>query len=118
MSNRTFTRAELAAYGVPPDRPGDVDGDTVLLDEALCTLKYSQSRRCVFRADDGRMYGVQYEAPVDAGDYETGPGPDDHGWHGDAIATVEVEQRPETVMRWVPVDAPPTSRDARPARHG
>lgn len=110
---RTFTVAELTALGVPPDQPEDIQySDHLLADEHVTTLKYSQKRRCIFRADDGRTYAVEYEAEVDSGDYEHGPGPDNHGWYGDTVEAVAVEQRPVTITRWLPIEA-----DARPLPH-
>ncbi len=103
MSTRTFTRQQLAAIGVPPDSPDDVEySDTLVADEAVTTLKYSQLRRCIFRAR-GRTWAVEYEAVLDAGDYEVGPPPDDHGWHGDTVEAVEVAPVEVTVTQWRPV---------------
>lgn len=108
MATRLFTRTQLAALGVPPDSPDDVEySDTVLADEFVTTLKYSAQHRCVFRADDGRAYAVEYEAPLDVGDFEVDNDiPDDHGWYDDTVTATEVEQRPATVVRWVPVEEP------------
>lgn len=107
MPTRNFTIAELAALNVPPDDPDHIEYDGhVLVDEQLHTLKYTAQRRCVFGApDDGRTYAVEYEAELDTGDYEVGGGmPDNHGWHGDTVEAVEVEERAVTVTRWLPVD--------------
>ena len=107
MPTRTFTRDQLAALGVPPDGPKDVEySDVLLADEYVATLKYTAKRRCIFFAeDDGREYAVEYEAQLDVGDFEVGGyAPDDHGWYGDTVDVVEVEERPVTVMQWVPVD--------------
>lgn len=105
MTNRTFTVAELAALGVPPDSPDDVQYNPDLIaDEHITTLKYSYLRRCVFRASDGRTYAVEYEAEVDSGDYEHGPGPDNHGWYGATVEATEVEQQQVVVTRWLPVE--------------
>ncbi|GGW99675.1 hypothetical protein [Streptomyces chryseus] len=115
MPKRDFTRAELAALGVPPDSPQDVQwSETLLADEPVATLKYTQKRRAVFLADDERTYAVEYEAPIDAGDHETGPAPDGHGWHGDTVKAVQVVRRPVVVEQWltyVPAfhDGPDTS---------
>lgn len=104
MTTRTFTVAELEAVGIPPDSPDDIAySDVLLADEPITTLKYSRLRRCIFRADDGRTWAVQYEAEVDSGNYEHGPGPDNHGWYGDTVEAVAVEQRQVTVTRWLPV---------------
>ncbi|NDK24709.1 hypothetical protein FSY75_09510 [Streptomyces sp. TR1341] len=112
MPVRQFTVSELADLGVPPDRPEDVEwSETVLVDEHVGMSKYSQERRCVFRDDDGRTYAVTYEAQVDAGHYEVGPPPENHGWYGDSVEAVEVEQRPVIVARWEPVpDEPAVDR--------
>ncbi|MFC9604605.1 hypothetical protein ACFTTN_14240 [Streptomyces niveus] len=108
MPLQQFTVDQLADLGVPPDDPEDVEySETVLLDEAVGTLKYSQQRRCVFRDDDDRTWSVTYEAPVDAGDYEVGPPPDNHGWYGETVEATEVEQRPVIVRRWEPVPDEP-----------
>jgi hypothetical protein len=106
MPNRTFTQSELATLGVPPDSPDDVEySDTLIADEFVTTLKYSQQRRVIFRADDDRTYAVEYEGRLDTGDFEVGgDGPPDYGWYGDAVEGVEVEEQEVTVIRWVPVD--------------
>ena len=104
MTTRQFTVQELAALGVPPDSPEDVQwSETVLLDEAVGTLKYSVNRRCIFRDEEGTTWAVTYEGPVDAGDYEVGPPPDDRGWSGGTVEAVQVQQRPVLVARWEPV---------------
>lgn len=103
---RTFTPAELEALDIPPTSPDDVEfSATLIADEHLTTLKYTQQRRCIFLAeDDGQTYAVTYEAPLDTGDYEVGDGgPDDHGWYGDVVA-VAVEAREVTVTRWEPIE--------------
>ncbi|MEU1800883.1 hypothetical protein [Streptomyces sp. NPDC019937] len=106
MPTRTFTPAALAALGVPPDEPDDIQySDVLLADEPVTTLKYTAQRRCVFRADDGKTYAVEYEGRLDTGDYEVGDyTPDDHGWYGGTVEAVEVEKRPVTVTKWLPVD--------------
>jgi hypothetical protein len=105
MPIRHFTRQQLAVLSVPPDSPDDIQySDTLLADEHVTTLKYTQQRRCIFRADDGKTYAVTYEAPIDAGDWETGAVPDGYGWYGETIEAVEVQQRPVTVVRWEPVE--------------
>ncbi|MDX3019899.1 hypothetical protein [Streptomyces acidiscabies] len=106
MPVRHFTFAELAAYNVPPEDRTDLSYEEhVIADEHVTILKYTAQRRCVFLADDGRTYAVEYEARIDTGDYEVGDGmPDDHGWHGDSVEAVEVEERSVTVVRWEPVD--------------
>ncbi|WP_055696527.1 hypothetical protein [Streptomyces silaceus] len=109
MPTRQFTREQLAALGVPPDSPEDVEYSvTLLADEHVTNLKYSQQRRAIFCADDdGKTYAVAYEAPVDAGDFEVhGQSPDDYGWYGPTVEAVEVEERAVTVTRWMPVDEP------------
>lgn len=108
MTVRHFTREQLATLGVPPADPDEIQYyDDLLADEFVTTLKYTAQRRCVFRADDGRTYAVEYEAALDIGDFEVGDGgPDDYGWYGPTVEAVEVEERPVTVTRWVPVDAP------------
>ncbi|MFF2940244.1 hypothetical protein ACFVSQ_10415 [Streptomyces niveus] len=115
MPTRQFTRAQLADLGVPPDDPQDVEySETVLADERVTTLKYSMQRRCVFRADDDKTYAVTYEAQLDAGHYELGQPPDDHGWYGDTVDAEEVVQRCEVVRRWKPVaDEPDPDAETR-----
>lgn len=104
MHVRQFTVGQLADLGVPLDDPSDIEySETVLVDEPVGTLKYSQQRRCIFRGDDDRTYAVTYEAQVDAGHYEVGPPPENHGWYGGTVEAVEVEQRPVIVARWEPV---------------
>ncbi|MFJ5890367.1 hypothetical protein [Streptomyces californicus] len=117
MPTRTFTVAELADYGVPPSGPADIAYDPdLLVDEFVATLKYTATRRCVFRADDNRLYSVEYEASIDMGDFEVGAGmPDNHGWQ-DTVTAVEVEERPVIVARWHPVtDEPGTDQPRRGA---
>ncbi len=100
---RTFTVAELAEIGVPPDSPTDIQYDPDLLaDEHVATLKYSQKRRCVF-CDGLQTWAVEYEAAIDAGDFEVGEQPSDHGWYGGIVEAVEVVEREVTVTRWQPV---------------
>ncbi|MEV0443501.1 hypothetical protein AB0I84_13175 [Streptomyces spectabilis] len=108
MPVRQFTREQLAALGVPPASPDEIQYYADLLaDEHVTNLKYTAQRRVIFRADDGRTYAVTYEAPLDTGDYEVGDGgPDDYGWYGDTVEAVEVEERAVTVTRWMPVDDP------------
>lgn len=108
MPTRHFTREYLAAIGIPPAEPDEIQYyDDLLADEFVATLKYTQQRRVIFRADDGKAYAVEYEAELDMGDYEVGSGmPDNHGWRGPTVEAVEVEERLVTVTRWVPVDDP------------
>lgn len=115
MSTRQFTIAELAALGVPPDRPDDIEHDPdVLADERLATLKYTARRRCIFRApDNGRTYAVEYEGALDVGDYEVGDGgPDNYGWYGDTVEAQEVEQRPVVILEWQPATPAPAPQHA------
>lgn len=107
MPTRQFTRAELAAINVPPDNPRDIEYDEhVLADEQVAVLKYTARRRCVFHTpDDDKTYAVDYEAELELGDFEVGSGmPDQHGWYGDTVEAVEVEEREVTVTKWLPVD--------------
>jgi len=103
VSNR-FTIAELIALDLPPDSPEDVqDRPDVHLDEYVRTLKYSQVRRFVFTHPSGKTYAVEYEAPVDAGDFEVGAdGIENFGW-GRHVIAVQVERRTVAVQRWMPV---------------
>ncbi|MCF3101464.1 hypothetical protein IPZ58_07705 [Streptomyces roseoverticillatus] len=105
MPTRTFTVAELTAIGVPPSSPEDIEySDCLIADEQVTTLKYTALRCCVFYAeDDNHTYAVEYETALDAGDYEVGAAPDDHGWPGGTVEAVEVEARAVTVFRWEPV---------------
>ncbi|MGW1989648.1 hypothetical protein [Embleya sp. NPDC001921] len=105
MTVRHFTPEQLASYGLPPDSPDNVaTSETILHDGPLTILKYSERREVVFRADDDRTYAVEYEAAIDAGDHEVGGAPEDHGWSGDLVAAVEVEERPVVVYQWLPVE--------------
>ncbi|MFI0827209.1 hypothetical protein ACH4Q7_22450 [Streptomyces roseolus] len=120
MTTRVFTVAELAALGVPPHSPEDIEYDeNVLADNPVSMGKYDQNRMCVFRADDGHTYAVTYAAPIDAGDYEVGPGPDNHGWYGDTVEAVRVRTRWIVTQQWTEDtdDAPaePTAAEARMA---
>lgn len=105
MPTRIFTVAELAAINVPPDDPTDIAHDGhVLADEQIGILKYTATRRCVFEAPDGGVYAVEYEAKLDVGDFELGDyAPEGHGWYGDTVEAVEVEERQVTVTQWMPV---------------
>lgn len=109
MTTRHFTQVQLAALGIPPDHPDDVTySEHLLADEHVTNQKYTQQRRTIFRADDGRTYAVKYETELDTGDYEVGGGmPDNHGWWGDSVEAVEVVQRATVVMTWVPVAEDP-----------
>ncbi|MEV8417813.1 hypothetical protein AB0P45_30075 [Streptomyces niveus] len=109
MPIRHFTRQQLAALNVPPASPRDIEDDPNLLaDEHVTTQKYTALRRCVFLADDDRTYAVEYEAALNVGDFEVGDGgPDDHGWYGDTVKAVEVEEQEVVVIRRVPVDDDP-----------
>lgn len=110
MTTKQFTVAQLADLGVPPADPREIEFSEILLaDERLSTLKYSENRRCVFRDDDGTTWAVEYEAQLDAGDYETGPPPDNHGWYGTSVEAVQVEERAVVVRRWEPVTDEPAS---------
>lgn len=104
MSTRTFTISELLALSIPPDSPKDVEYlDDVHVDEHVSNLKYTQLRRCVFDAPDGHTYAVEYEAPMDVGDFELGNvGPDNYGWYG-PVEAVQVERRLTGVEKWMPV---------------
>ncbi|MFZ4266541.1 hypothetical protein [Streptomyces arboris] len=112
MTNRQFTISELAALGVPPSHPSDLEySDILLVDQPVTTLKYTSLRRCVFRADDdGRTYAVEYEGEIDMGDFEVSGGrPDNHGWHGDTVEATAVEEKPVIVKRWEPVHGQPAT---------
>ncbi|WP_405676862.1 hypothetical protein OG292_19675 [Streptomyces sp. NBC_01511] len=111
MPSRTFTLDQLAALGVPPDSPDDIQHDPALIaDEHVTTLKYSQQRRVVFRADDGKNYAVKYEAPINMGDFEvSGDGPPDHGWYGNEVEAIEVAEHQVTVTQWLPVESTATT---------
>ncbi|QCX81093.1 hypothetical protein C9F11_37550 [Streptomyces sp. YIM 121038] len=120
MTDRHFTREQLAALGVPPDQPDDVEySDVLLADEHVTNLKYTALRRVIFTApDDGRTYAVEYQAPIDVGDFEVGDGgPDDYGWYGPTVEAVEVEERPVVVQQWVPVDEPSALKPCEPYRY-
>jgi hypothetical protein len=108
---RTFTVAELEGLGVPPDSPDEGDWtDGIFADEHITVLKYSQKRRVVFSDDDGDTWAVEYEAPLDMGDFEVGggDGTDDHGWHGDTVTATAMEQREVTVTKWLPIETEAT----------
>lgn len=111
MTTRQFTISELAALGVPPDDPRDVEySQTVIVDQAVTTLKYSEQRRCIFfDATGAQLWAVTYEAQLRAGHYETGPSPDNHGWHGDTVEATAVEERAVIVKQWVPLTGTPAT---------
>ncbi|MFJ4703170.1 hypothetical protein ACIP5N_33975 [Streptomyces sp. NPDC088768] len=116
MSTRQFTVSELDDLGVPPHRPEDVeDSDTLLADEHVTTLKYTQQRRVIFAApDDGRTYAVEYESQLNLGHFELGDPPPDHGWYGDTVEAVEVKPVPTLAICWEPVDVEPGPDRPRP----
>lgn len=104
MPNRTISRAHLIALDLPPTCQRDVDDRSeVHLDEHVRALSYTQIRRMVFTFSDGFTYAVEYEAPLDTGDFEVSGGPvEHHGW-GETVTAVEVELRPVAVNCWMPV---------------
>lgn len=111
---RTFTVAELEEIGVPPDSPEDVEySETLLADEHVAVLKYSQQRRVVFEDEDGDTWAVEYEAPLDMGDFEVGggDGTDNHGWHGDTVEATAVVQCEIKVLKWLPIVPDQGDRD-------
>ncbi|MFJ3249150.1 hypothetical protein [Streptomyces sp. NPDC086782] len=111
MITRQFARNDLLRLGLPPDSPEEIKyRDDVHADEHVRQLKYTQLRRVVFDAPDGGTYVVEYEAPMNTGDYEVGGGSvENHGW-GRTVTAIQVEERPVAVMRWMPV---PDGEDAR-----
>lgn len=84
-ATRVFTRDELEELDVP---------HTHIHDEHWGNTRWTEIRRCVFRASDGKTYRVSYETgsteyqECDTWDYET------------EIEAEEVEQREVTVTRW------------------
>ncbi|MFD8916176.1 hypothetical protein [Streptomyces sp. NPDC059575] len=97
---RYFTVAEPAALCVPPGDPNRIEFyEHILADELVAVRSRTARRRCPFRApDDGRTYAVEYEAPLDTGDFEVGDdGPGNHGRHGDTMEAVEVQAHQFTV---------------------
>lgn len=105
---RTFTVAQLAKLGVPPDSPEDIEySDTLLADEHVAVLKYSQQRRTIFRANGG-IWAVEYEAPLDLGDFEVGAGDgtENHGWYGNTVEATAMHEQQVTVTKWLPVIVP------------
>lgn len=110
---RTFTVAELEDLGVPPDSPEDVEySDVLLADEHVAVLKYSQLRRTIIRTD-AAIWAVEYEAPLDMGDFEVdgGDGTDNHGWHGDTVEATAVVQCEVKVLKWLPIVGDQSDRD-------
>lgn len=115
-----FLRTELTYLDLPPASPKDVEHrDDLHLDEHVRTLKYTQLRRFVFTHPNGRTFAVEYEAPIDTGDFEFGDSPvENNGWPR-MVAAVEVELRPVAVDRWMPVtaDSPAPDTGADPAQY-
>lgn len=115
-----FLRTELTSLDLPPASPKDVEySEDLHLDEHVRTLKYTQIRRMIFTHPNGKTFAVEYEAPIDAGDFEVGDGPvENHGW-GRTVTAVEVELRPVAVDRWMPVttDSPDPDDGADPVQH-
>lgn len=99
-----FLRNELTSLGLPPDSPRDVeDRDELHLDEHVRNLTYTQIRRVIFTHPNGKTFAVEYEAPIDAGDFEVGAGPvENHGW-GRTVTALQVELRPVALEWWMPV---------------
>lgn len=99
-----FLRNELTSLGLPPDSPRDVeDRDELHVDEHVRTLTYTQIRRVIFTHPNGKTFAVEYEAPLDMGDFEVGSGPvEHHGW-GRTVTALQVELRPVAVEWWMPV---------------
>jgi hypothetical protein len=95
---RHFTREQLEEFDVPY---------TNLHDEQVDSRRWADTRSCVFRApDDGKAYRVSYQVPA------TEHQECDTWFDQDEIKAFEVEQRPVTVMQWMPV-APPVSDETR-----
>jgi hypothetical protein len=110
---RTFTVAELEDLGVPPESPEDVEySDTLLADEHIRILKYSQLRRAIIRTD-AAIWAVEYEAPLDLGDFEVdgGDGTDNHGWRGDTVEAVAVVRCEVRALKWLPIVEDQGDRD-------
>jgi hypothetical protein len=100
MTTRHFTREQLDEIGVPFELGGDDTCATELSSELIGSERWTDVHRLVFRApDDGKAYQVDYE--VGSTEHQDGIDP----WHrwGKTIPAVEVEQRPVTVMQWMPV---------------
>lgn len=103
MTTRHFTREQLEEIGVPFELDGDDTCATELSNELIGSERWTDVHRLVFRApDDGKAYQVDYE--VGSTEHQDGIDP----WHrwGKTIPAVEVEQRPVTVMQWMPVQPP------------
>jgi uncharacterized protein (UPF0179 family) len=86
MTTRHFTPEQLDKLDVPY---------TNLHDEQVDTLRWSETRRCVFRAqDDGKAYRVTYQRPLtEHQECDT--------WFGEEqVKGFEVEEQPVTVMQW------------------
>lgn len=114
-----FVRSELTRLDLPPGSPDDVQYRNDLhLDEHVRTLKYTQLRRFVFTHPNGKTFAVEYEAPVDAGDFEVGAPVENHGW-GRSVTAVQVEKRLVAVEQWMPVreGGPDPDNGADPVRH-
>src|SRR5688500_17020479 len=94
MTSRHFTREQLEELDVPY---------TNLHDEQVDTLRWSEIRSCVFRAEDGKTYEVTYQVPA------TEHQECDTWFDENQITATEVEQRPVTVMQWMPV--PPAAEE-------
>ncbi|MEV0090405.1 DUF6011 domain-containing protein [Streptomyces sp. NPDC050738] len=99
MPIRHFTREQLDAIGVPSEL-GGANCATELADEIIGARRWTEVHRLIFRApDDGIAYSVEYEA----GSTENQEGIEPFHQHGQTVPAVAVEQRPVTVMQWLPV---------------
>jgi hypothetical protein len=106
MSARTFTRAQLAAIGVPFECYAEADAvpefATELHREQVDTRRWVSVHDLIFRApDDGKAYRVEYVEGLTEMQEDVSP------WEyaGATVEAVEVEQRTRTVevTEWHPV---------------
>ncbi|MFI6986083.1 hypothetical protein ACIBSV_47025 [Embleya sp. NPDC050154] len=91
---RTFSRNELDDLDVPFEH---------MVEQAVVdTDRWTTIHEGVFRHPDGRHYHVSWQEPAtEHQECDT--------WVTDPVVATEVEQRPVTVMQWLPVDG-----EARP----
>lgn len=87
---RTFTQAELDDLDIPFEH---------MVEEHVTDTshRWHTSHEGVFRhPDDGRHYRIRWQMP--ATEHQ-----ECELWPTDPVTAVEVEQRPVTVMQWLPV---------------
>lgn len=96
MITRTFTVEQLRAWGLPTG--GDEHSAQILHDESIGHRRWTDERRCVFRApDDGLVYRVVYSKGLTEHNEE-------QPWeYANEVTGVRVMGQERTVIVWVQV---------------